>query len=765
MSKEYNEFRVKTLESIEAEFPSANFRQKMKMVAEKWKQYRISSLTTLSQEEIASMVLIPNPSEETFKKLKHTIDTMTESEFAKLNHKGDPLLLVILENLFANSNNGDRRVHMLVHKYIERDEMYAMKTKEGLDILDLCIIYARHDVILKILSVAPTVWLHENVYNSKNQSRTSCLYGLLFINFDYIEHRQSVIDLIRNSIKDGLNPNLEIGDCVVGKDVKEVYKDRDEVFNYLLKTRVQPNVYSKFINYVGVNDIGKAYRERIAKIMKVKNPSFANRKQTTDCTRYVGETIFSVYLDKANNYRHRNYCESLFEMNVIDLKTVFVKNGKPSCYQNLLFEKNVKTIANVGHTVMIRTPTYFFYVPSAGRPLEVFIRSISTSWEFFIYSKTSIMILIEQLFKRFLVPPDTSILRKLVLHPKFSSRLLEMYTAVGASVSEYIFKTFPEAELLNTALAKLIIQPGYIDKVMTEIKAGNVNDWKAGFTKEYLKSAMDRFYSEIIVGEFDKRETRDKPMNDWFMISDEETAGYPRDGNLVFVSEDNYLFRIDELAFILEKSQNPFNRREFTMNEVLEIQRMLNKYYEWWFIYPIAPAITGPVARLCTLESETLTPEQLEIKKLEVLNEILIGLIDEYLEASPLFYYGEKLRSHVDKLHPPEKIMNAYLILLNNPSVLIGENDIGLLTSCIGFQRDHYDHSSIEEINIYYGLKFAQFSNEKNNSPPELFSRRILNSLLSWIYLILDSTDYHSNNDRLNGRLISLYFLILNFIR
>lgn len=764
MSKEYQDFRVKTLETLDREFPSGTYRQKMKMVAEKWKQYKITSLTPLSQEEIINDILLTSPTDETVKKLKHTIESMTESEFAKLTHEGDPLLLTIIENLFNITNNGDRKVHMLIHKYINRDEMYNMRTKEGLDILDLCILYSRHDVIYKILLDAPILWLHENVYNSKNQSRTSCLYGLLFINFDYIEHRQTVIDILRNSIKDGLNPNLEIGDCIIGKDVRDVYKEGDDVFNYLLKTKVPHSVYSKFINYVGISDVGKPYRERMFKIMRTRKPSYINRKQPTDVIRYVGETIFSVYLDKANNYRHRNYCESLFEMNVVDLKTVFVRNGRStSCYQNLLFEKNVKTIANVGCMVMTRTPAYFFFVPSAMRPLEVFIRSISTSWEFFIYSKTSIMVLVESMFKKFLVPPDTSILRKLVLHPKFSSHILDLYTKVGSNVSEYILNTNPEKEIINTVLAKLILRPYCIDKIMTEIKAGNVSDWKRGFTKDYFKQIVTRHYQEAIVDEFDKRVVKNPPMNDWFLLSDEETGTYSRDGNLVFVTGDNYLFRVDELAFILEKSQNPFNRKEFTMDEVLEIQKMLNVYYEWWFVYPITPVISGPVPRL-DYNIDNLNPDELEIIRLGATNDLLIGLIDDYLEASPLFYYGEKLRTHVDKLHPPEKILNAYLILLNNPSVLIGENDIGLLTSCIGFQRDNYDHSSIEEINIYYGLKFAQFSNDKNTTS-DLLRKRILNSLLSWIYLILDSTDYHSNNDRLNGRLISLYFLILNFIK
>ena len=752
MSDDYQQFRRRTLDELKTEQPELNYQQKLRIVSEKWSQLKITQLTTVTVEEIVHYMKTPEKVPNFYRRLKYTIETLTESEFMKLTieESGDNLLLTFLDHRLRTDDAREAKItHAIFRKFIGFEAFYKLRVSERvpLDILDLVVYHQRKDIIYNLLSNAPEKWLYTNLYTQEARSKASCVFGLLFLNIDDKEMRPWIMEFLRQSMKSGLDPNLEIGDVICGVTKSFNYNDiDDEVYGYFWMKNIPHSIYKHFVNYSGMCDVGSKYREYLNQYKKLGKEEDVNND--LDNTRFVGQTIFSVYLYYAENQRHRSFCESLLNMDLINLKTIVVVDEVPTSYQAMLFEgpaANPRLTVNAGFVALHRTPAYFLYVKSAREPVKRFIESMKTPWEVLVYSKTNIWDGLKGLFYRYLVLPDKELLNRLVVSEELSREIEGLYSSPnsGLTIGSKILADHPRP--LNTCLAKLLLTEVSLEKIVNELRAGNTKDWSDGFTREVMQMLIDRKFNDLSSESVDDSEPRESPTNEWFMLSGESTEeGIKKPPVTIFRSEDNFMFQLDEFDYLLEKGENPFNRRVWSFNETNELETKTEIFKDWWFLYP-SGYLTTTVSKKIDLE------------------ERLVALIDGMIDQSPFFVYGERLRNHVGKLrNTPALIHGTYMFLFSGPEIMTTMGiDEGLTSSSISFQAKPHDHLMIEEINVFFGLKFAYYMNEQNNTE----QGGLLKILLLYIYLILTATEFYESNARLQGRIINLYIVIAGFIK
>ena len=759
MSDDYQQFRRRTLDELKVEHPEMNYQQKLRLISEKWSQLKITQMTTVTANEIVQHMSSPKAVPNFYRRLKYTIDTMTESEFMKLTVERENLLLKFLDHrLRTDEGTHELKItQMIVRKFVGIEKFYDLKLSEEevpLTILDLVVYHQRKDIIHILLFSAPEKWIYRNLYTPESRSRASCVFGLLFLNLNDKELRPWIMEFLRQSMKSGLDPNLEIGDVICGVMKSFNYNDSgDEVYGYFWSNNIPHSTYKHFVNYCGVNDVGASYREYLNKYKASKEGESVNND--LDNTEYVGQTIFSVYLYNSETQRHRTFCESLLNMDLINLKTVVVVDEVPTSYQSMLFEcpaANPKLTVNAGFVVLSRTPTYFLYIKSAGDPVQKFMDSMKTPWEVLVYSKTFIWQGLRGLIHRHLILPDKELMKKLVVSEELSNEIKGFYSKEDKEYKCFGSRLVNEhSSPLTTCLAKLLLMDVSLEKIVVELRAGNITEWSEGFTKEFIEMLIDRKTGEL--NEYYGEEgssalpSTSPPVNESFILSGGPTTQVQEAQTTLFLTEDNFLFQLDEFEYLLEKGENPFNRRALTFKETEELEYKLDTFGDWWFLYPqiyLTTTIYG---------------------KNEPMEDRLVSLIDNMIDQSPFFVYGDRLRDHVDKLKQSQGVIHGcYMLLFSGPDIITNMGmDEGLNSSMISFQPKPNDHLIIDEINVFFGLKFAYYMNEQNTEGEGGDS--LLKLLLLYIYLILTATEFYETNARLQGRIISLYFVIAGFIK
>ena len=506
----------------------------------------------------------------------------------------------------------------------------------------------------------------------------------------------------------GIDPNLEI--CNISPlrtEPIEPYSLNDPVFSFLKSKGL---LRKTFINYVGcMGDFIKDYRNRMRKFL------VTNESSKPSCSRNR-ETLFSLYLRNAYNYRHRDTCVQLILSGKVDLKTiVFIDGFGPTSYQTLLFKKPLKMISQVGGFLISQTPAYFFYIPSAADPLGTFFRAITTGWEGYVSVSTKdFKSTVIDIFNRRLVRPEMSIIKKYIAHGGIFRDFKKLSSRANMSFNHLIIRDNPE----NTGLAKILLTPHCLENFVLnkyppkELIVRGARD-QYNFLKRKHSPGVPYLHSESTNETFF---FNDEPVVD--LLSTEESSP------TIFVSEgDRYTFRLEEFQYLIDKRQNPYNRRLLLESEVVKLRQLVADYQEWWLIYP---------SRFFSQDETTLDED-----------EPMVTEIDEMLNQSPFFMYGERLRPHLPKLSRPGVIRFLYERLLVNSD------------SCIPFQTTSTDHSSIEEINICYGVLVPRMSETKLG----------VNVFVQWVYLILDSTRFHSRETLYEGRLICLYNTIMDNLR
>jgi hypothetical protein len=252
----------------------------------------------------------PILNDDDFRKTRTLIDRLPDEDITRELANGEFLAFIVCRRLFRDQPPGARVVQSFLQRILKIPRVLhkpirepAQNSTKGLTIIDLVIIYSRSDVIYQILSVV------EDSSSFGDPGRTSCLISLLAENLENEktkELRGQIMDLLRTILIDfDVNPNLEICNPhhhhhTSRSDTLEPYILTDPVFS-LMKSRGL--LRKSFINYVGgclgAGDAIQDYRNRIRKHLT----NSTNANVTCSMNR---ETLFSLYLRKANNYRHRD---------------------------------------------------------------------------------------------------------------------------------------------------------------------------------------------------------------------------------------------------------------------------------------------------------------------------------------------------------------------------------------------------------------------------------------------------------------------------
>lgn len=725
MIENYQQFRRSQLAELREANPGLSYRQILKIISEKWNSIKMANNTVATPEEM--MAYISSPFSITFvRRVKYTIDSVGKEEFLKMEFEGDNLFIQFMRK--AVNCWPDRHIFGLLNSLVSVDEFFEIRDKaHSANTLDICIALDRPPLVLHILSRSPS-WVFRNLGHSADRSMIGCLLNCLCKNYNNRELQTQVTDILRKLIHGGVNPNTDLADAVQeNKHVVALYF-LDPVFKQLNETlKEESEKIDAFIKYVGAKDLGKEFRER----MKTTPEEITSH---TKSESFVGETLFSVFYEHARDHRCTSLCDQLLKNNVVNMNTVFIPRrlGFPQTYLAVLLKKKLRMKLDHGFTAFMHTPSYMLYLPSSGFPLEVLFKNIRTTWDGKLATLTTVSPVISSIFERFLLRICKQDLEKFTSNEKVIKTAIDTYSQIPTNepVYRHVMNIFPET-FTSTCLAKMLLTPPFLSKIAEGLKAGN---WKQVLTRETMTEICSQH--PLPNTEIDDS----KIANEWFIYNGSSVK--ERHPSLpIFVSEDNYAFSVDELGYLLDKMENPFNRRKFTDQEIERIGNLYELFDEWWFLYPHVDL-------------------GLRVEDLKISVNKLAEKIDEMIDRCPFFVYGERLSPYVHRFNSMERISSVYLSLLTGPMLLNIGADNMFINSCVNFQIQDVDHSSVEEINIFYGILLSRCVSE----PRSCDVHETLINLLSWILCVLENTYENSSQDFFNGRVFTLYVLIDNYI-
>jgi hypothetical protein len=743
MSREYQDFRKKVLEELNVEMPGLGYRQKMKVISERWKQHKIVQVSILTPEEIVKrFVGVSTPSEGGIRSLKFTIDCEGESEFITYRYKDKNLLLLLLGSLFDIMPMGDRFLLGLVKRFVGLGSLFHglyLSEEKRYDVLDLVNFYQRWDILFVLLTNAPSDYL-----NQFAPSKIGCTLGLLFTNMKSSKDlRMSILDVVQNAVLTGLDPNLELGDVICGASMHELYQTHDPIYKELhSKGGASISVLheSKFVRYTGIRDVGREYRLFINKLTPVP------LSIDTSSLEMVGETVFSVFLRYAKHRRHRALCEKLIKEGKIHLTTIVTQDGiTPTSYQTMIFKKQPGVIVNLIDYLVTNTPHHFYYVKTAGDPLGTLIGSIKTTWELMVLVKGGASKALLSILTQHLMIPLENFVRQLVgCYP-----LLETVTSLYSRVTppQMCRRYLGESSTSRfSVFEKLLLEGRGLELLIDDLRKGTSTI--TGLTMRHLASDKYgdlRLIAREVVG---LPPPMDDVKNNTFIFSDlEVTQELLNDPLMVFVSDDNFVFHRDEFLHLMSKKENPFNRRLLNEREISRLEYLQETFNEWWFLYNGIPDIPS-------LQTVNRFSKGTELK-------LIVKYIDEFIDQCPFFTYGDRLEAHYDKIYKIEYLQSAYMYLFTAPVVCIqGASADGFQALCLPFRAAPGDHHTVEEIGLYFSMMLTEAFSQPTPDVSEVMKKVFL-----CVYLILDCTRRYSSLEVFYGRVITLYFVISTFIK
>lgn len=744
MSREYQGFRRRILDDLNAEMPGLGYKQKLRIVSEKWKQYKVSQVNAMETDEIINTFVLGRGEDDEgdLRRLRLTIELEGEAGFLKLQPGGENLLLRLLRAFMENRPPGDRFLTAFVRRFVAIGEPFYALRWRGFDIVDLVNFYQRTDLVYHVIVNAPRGALPLDY-----PSKLSCTLGLLFTLLrSERELRMPILDFAQRIIHGGVDPNLEIGDVICGADVHVVYEETDGTYREIRSRGYDKTLFCQrgFVHYVGIGDVGRDYRVFLRDVG-------GNSHVDTSSLELVGETLFSVFLHYAKHFKHRLFCEEVIKGGLLNLTTVVVQRGLlTTSYQSMVFRKSPRMIAQLSARLIKTTPAHFFFLQSADRPLQTLMEAINTSWEFLVLMNGGLSEALQHIFENRLIRPTECTLRHAVMQTSFLNRLIRTFSSFHP---QQLYHSDPSA----TCLMKLCLEGPGLEIVNREFTSGNTQNWQRAFDEDVLKQlAIARLDDIKRYTQVTKTSTPDirTVKNDTFVFSGLEVTGELLDDpSMTFITDDGFVFHRDEFSHLVANPQNPFNRRSLAEKELAAVTHLSETFDEWWFLYPNIPDLPTPLCHQLG-GPEGVGPD----KRIRT----VVKFIDDFIDMCPFFTYGERLSTHYEGLFVGIDTLRAtYMYLFSNPSVCIrGNLADGFENSCLGFRTHPSDHHSIEEINIYFGIRISQIFSE---TPPPLESA--VENFLSWVYLILDSTRKYADPQAFNGRIITLYFVIANFLR
>lgn len=722
MFETYQTFRKQLLEKLKVEHPELNYRHKLKIISDLWKKEQSKNNRTLTPEMMIEMVRTKPPTTQTSNLLKFGIYSLDADAVNHTIIEGEWFVFGLLTEMFKYDYPDSLCIH-IIQKILFSSKVYECKTIEGLNIGELCVKYYKAATLLFIIEKAPQTWLIDNVYQTKDKSFLSCMLHLLCENLKSSELKEKTLKLLSQCISRGVDPNTELFHPLGQVSLHNFYEG-DPVYDYIINNAIPPSRARKLVRYTGIVDGGFDFRLRAN--VKPRNVGYSN---------FVGETLFSMMYSHGEIYENSVFCSALINTNKIDMRTILCTGSVITSYLRMFIDYDFRNRVEDGFKAFYNSPTYMFYIHSSGYPIDELFDKIKTYWSGFMMTRETLQPVILDIFERSLVCPTENIVKKFLTNTTFMDRLKSIWEESQGNGLEDILKR-EGRHFLDTGLAHLVVHPLALDKLFGITFRDDYN-WKTSFTADELRSLANNIKA-LEWSRYLEPPHRDLEIKNECFLHNSDPVSESWGRVPVFVSEDGYVFSIEEIDFLMKKMENPFNRRRFSDKDENSLYSLLGHRNRLWFL----------IDNLVVFETIS--------KNVAPTTDLLVELIDEFIDKCPFFIYGGiRLRTVHQNLNNMEKMHLIYVILMSGPNTIIPQTEDILRELCVPFQTKN-DCIPTELINTHYGMEILMELKGED-------VRRVKQSLLVWILQNLEETYMNDMMEKFNGRVGSLV-AVMEFI-
>jgi hypothetical protein len=716
MCERYQSFRSIQLENLKTHSPHLTYRQRLKIISDLWKDEKNKQIQDIiPPNKLSNYVSQTSPSEESLRKIKQSVESIDPETLLEMKDGDNHVFMEWM--CWMIRNYPERFVIQVLQRFIYHPCIYEM-TYQSLSLVEISVFYEKEDVLFFLLTKASSEWVDKRIFKSTDKSMLSCLFHTLLKKVDQCSLKEELVNWVRKALSRGIDPNLELSPPHDMNGTMDIWYMGCSAYEVLYKGGCSAEHVKKFVKYSCLEDPSRSFRERSSGL-----------PPSSSCLSGVlgvrGDTLFSVFYRMGKDYRSKCMIRKLIESKTLNWTMIFLNNKvvKTECYLTMMLSGTPREILDEAFLGYFKTPPYMYYMNSSGSPLKKLREFISHHWAGQLCSLPNIPPVLFDMFIRGFLPTTRRTLSVLSMNPEMIDRILSIVEARG-SWRDWIHNS---PSLLNTCFSKLLLTPHGLQFIL------ETPDWKTSLTKPLMISLAEIFIEENIQAHLD---IEMEFSNEWFINGDDvkDSVGkFP-----LYITDDKFAFCQEDVEYLLENPLNPYTRKEFTLNETLRLEYMNRLYDEWWFLMNLPPKFDD-MKSLTELKISYLTEK-----------------IDQFIEDNPYFVYGERLTNMVSKFDSMEKIHATYLCLLSTPTILSLDAFNPLLSACVPF-RTNDDCFQVEMINIYYGMKIIV-------NPSENTLQKMVRDFLSWILCILECTSKYETNEKLNGRIFSLYIILTSFV-
>jgi hypothetical protein len=714
MCDQYQKFRSLQLEILKSHSPPLTYRQKLKIISERWQEEKEARDREILPPSELIKYVSEHQREESLRLVKASIEHESESFWLDNTHEGDVMFMALMSGLIRNYP--EKFVIQILQKFIYDPRLFIMSL-HSLTLVEMSILYGQEEVLFFLLTRSPPGWVDTHIFKSEDTSMLSCLYYVLLQKADQVPLKEELIHWIRKGLSRGVDPNLELSSPRANTPL-DIWYMGCPVYDTLYREGDPPVHVKNFVRFTGLRDVGKGFRDRSRHLPPPPR---------SDHSGVSGDTLFSVFHRVARDQKSKALIKKLIESKTLQWNLIFLNNKicKTECYLNMLWRGRIRDIIDEGFLAYFKTPTYMLYISSAGPPLQKIYDFVSQKWLIQICTIQNLPPVISDLYCNGFIPPTKKNIEFLSMKPLLVNRILSIIESRGG------WRTWLRkiSSPLHTCFSRVIITPPGLSMISED------PHWRVNFTPSLVERLVESFREEHIQPYID---VQMEFTNEWFVNGD-DVKDYV--GKLpLFYTDDNFAFCQEDMNYLLKNPLNPFTRRELSLGETLRLGYINRMYEDWWLI----------------LDSPLKMDELRKFGELKVT--YLTEKIDEYFESNPFLVYGERLSIYVSKLDSIQKIHATYLTLLSNPSILAGDIMDPLSQACIPF-RSPDDCFQVEMVNIFYGMDLVSPPEDQNGSS------QMLIRFLAWVLCVLESTASNESLEKLNGRIFSLYIIMISFIK
>lgn len=748
--EDYREFRRRTIEELTREFPDKTYREKMRIVSNRWKQTKITQLVRLDQDQLVNGDI----NDIFIKKLRYTILDIGPEDFLDMecDEDGTNICMFLLAKCLKILPPKSRHLGVF-SRFLGIKKFYKLMYG-GLNVFDLCCMEIRRDFLFEVFTRMPPRW-HEELILSRKKSLGS-LMNIFLLNIFDEDMKGETLDLTCQLIMKGLDPNINLSSPI---NIHNPWIYRDNLMGYLTSTGSWETA-KRAIRYSGAYDEEREYKDFLRKSeFNCQN----SRLQQIDLMtrnlsmRFVGDTILSILLQNSRSHKLRSFVSKIFKSGVADVY-VFLspykhRNEIGTCtYFSLsIVSGSMKHIDELSSIIYNLTPSFMFFVRDETKvgyanfnPIQLIYNSIKTPWNGYISTCSDTSQILNKILLSGFIVPSRDLFWKFHMQEGFMKKLqTQINEAFFYDPTLPIYKNVLRfcningRNVFETCISSVLMTREFLDKT---IRIGLIPNTFEDM--DYIHLVLDRLRDQFLERIKKICQDNEEYVNDCF-LNCESTAS---SGKMVFKTVDNYGFEPSEWPFLLMKKENPYTRRTLSEEEVSRLRVLRDIVKTYWFLF--TPDV---LPQYDSMKEVVKTDDQLF--------EDYISKIDEFMDSIGMLNYEERLRNHREKFLDPERLrsflykVDATPINYLNPEIEMGI-DVDMMDWCISMRPASIDPSDIEEIGIYYNISLGNLKRGSENI--DMKHARAL--AMGYVYNILETTKVLGRQDRFTGRVLSVYF-------